>query len=204
MNVTNDKNATVPTILNLDEISTAHVLIIGDRMGKALENYKESIASTLSINTQDTVKIVIAADNHQGLHRSLHLLKQLKKLPPVIVYHGASEELFEKKFFSKDSETILKNIDLYQDHRIQTLLHIFPKISKFLYTLIDRVKMKALPSEDKSDYTTKEAMQALEIGYKLYELELEELIQLAIAKHSQLILMTTPINFEVIPKKICE
>ncbi|MBF0300600.1 MAG: hypothetical protein HQK51_17940, partial [Oligoflexia bacterium] len=188
--------------LNSDDLP--HILIIGDRLGKNLKNYADKLAESLSNDTKTTVKVQVMAENNEGLHRTIYRLKQLKTLPAVIIYHGGSDEGFEKKFHMRESAKILKNIQIYQDDRVKTLVQLAPILSKFIYKPLDRVKIKTDPSEDKTEYLAKERQTYLEISYKLYEMELEELIQLVTSKGKNLILLTVPINFDVYPKIVCE
>ncbi|MBF0208323.1 MAG: hypothetical protein HQK53_15710 [Oligoflexia bacterium] len=206
MTLSNVPGGSSPTLteVNLDEYANAHVLIIGDRMGKYLETYKKQITDALSVNTQQPISVKIMAQDHYGLHRSIQLIKQLKKIPPLIIYHGASEEEYERKFFATEIPLILKNFELYRNSKVRTLLQFAPKVSKFIYKNVNRVKFKSILREDKTPYNAQQRLQEMELGYLLYESELEELAQEILSKNRHLIFINTPINFAVLPKRVCE
>ncbi|MBF0359935.1 MAG: hypothetical protein HQK49_02935 [Oligoflexia bacterium] len=188
--------------LNPDDLP--QILVIGDRLGKNLKNFTDKLAESLANETRATIKISVLAENNEGLHRTIYRLKRLKLLPPVIIYNGGTQELFEKKFHIREANKILSNIKTYQDDKVKTLLQLVPVLSKFIYHPLDRVKLKSEPYEDTSEYAAQERGQRMEISYKLYEMEMEELIQYVSSKGKNLILINVPINFSIYPKVVCE
>ncbi len=180
----------------------ANILIVGDRMAEALNNYTTELSNEFAKSFKTPPKIYNWAKPHEGLHRTLFKLKSLKKLPPIIIYHGASSELYEKTFAVADKNAIVKNFSLYDDEKIISLIITFPVLSKIFYQKTQFFELgpikeyhNRLPGMDK--------MNEKEIAFKLFDYELRELIDLIKDKKSNLILITTPLNLEVQPKEIC-
>jgi hypothetical protein len=174
----------------------ASVLIIGDRMGKVLD--KEIPALELSTK----LPIYNWAKNNEGLHRTLYKLKKLKKFPPIIIYHGASEELFEKKFHLSDKEKIGKNFATYDDDKIISLIITFPILSQIFYSKLHYIDLKS-QKENKEITSPAEKLNQKELSFLLYQQEIRDLIELARQNKSKLIFITTPINYHIAPKETC-
>jgi len=188
---------------DLDLAQEANVLIIGDRLGKSLDPYINDLIEKLSVKLKDPLRIVNWSAVHENLGRSLHKLKQLKKFPDVILYLGGSEEFFEERFHIQDRKKILENIKIFKDENKSSLIYTFPPLSRFLYNPVKRYKLSAAPLKDPGDFTSKYQQLKMEITFKLFDVELEELIALVKERGSYLILSTAPVNLELKPKKVC-
>ncbi|MBT7610531.1 MAG: hypothetical protein HN576_12300 [Bacteriovoracaceae bacterium] len=199
-----------PYILNFSEVDgykeaeNTNVLIVGDRMGKALNRFLPALITNLSKGLQKPLKIFNWSDEHEGLHRTLAKLKSLKKLPPIIIYHGASEEFYEKKFQVKKRNIILKNFKLYQNDKISSAIMTIPKLSKFIYSNPKHQYLPQIPRKDLTIYSSSKKQFRMELIYKIYEHEVNDLIRYTRSKDSNLIFLTTPINLEVEPKEVCK
>ncbi len=117
----------------LESAGSAKILIVGDKMGANLSVYTPELALELAKNFKSPPVIFNWSKPNEGLHRTLFKLKSLKKLPSIIIYHGASSELFEKTFNVQDAKAIEKNFATYDDEKIISLIITFPWLSKILY-----------------------------------------------------------------------
>lgn len=186
------------------EAASSNVLIIGDRMGVALDKYIPSLIKDTSEELREPLKVYNWSRANEGLHRSIDKLKKLDALPSVIIYHGASEEFYEKKFYISQKPQIMQNMARYEDDAILTMIMTAPFLSKYIYTPVRYIPLGDYPKQDSSTYTGKQRQDRLEIGFKIFEKEVIELIQYVKSKDSKLIIMTTPINLEAEPKSVCE
>jgi len=186
----------------VEEVKDSDVLIIGDRMGKALDPYINSISNLTSKELAEPLKIRNWSRPHEGLHRTLAKIKSLKTLPQVIIYHGASEELFEKKFNLKDYKKIKKNFKLYENEKVLTTIMTYPPLSKFIYNQVKDTKLNVL-TKNTDELSPSKRQKQFEIEYILYKQELKDLIEYIKDAESNLILITTPLNLEIQPKEVC-
>lgn len=181
----------------------APILIIGDRMGNYFSKFKTELASVISQDLSKSIKIQSLAKDGHALHRSLHELKSLSQWPQILIYQGASEEFREEKFIPSEIPKIKKNFQLYRDDRFQTLLILYPMISRILYEPLNRVKL----TETVTPYVVPDEARylgRLEMEIKLFEEQLTQLVKESRNRNSLLILTTTPINLDIKPKKVCE
>jgi len=182
----------------------APVLIVGDRMGARFGLFKENLALNLSVGLSKPIQIQSIAREGFGLHRTLRQLQSLVKWPKVLLYQGGSEEFREIKFRTDQIPVIRHNFDLYTNDRAMTAMMVWPFLSRLIYTPVQRIKLgdqvgeasKKIPS----DY---EYQQRLELTYRIYELELLELVKAARENKSLLILITAPVNLDVAPRRTC-
>ena len=195
-------NAASAIASEIKEVEAAKILIVGDRMALALNNYTAGIEAELAPNFKIAPKIYNWAKPHEGLHRTLFKLKSLKKFPPIIIYHGASSELFEKTFSVTDKNAIIKNFTIFDDEKMISLIITFPWISKVLYKKMDYFELGAI-KEYQNHLPGMDKMNEKEIAFKLFDYEMRELSELIKDKKSNLILITTPLNLEIPPKEIC-
>ncbi len=183
-------------------ISTADILIIGDTMGLSLGPYQDIIVSQVSQGLATPIKIVNWSWTGEGLHRTLIKLKSLERLPKVVLYFGGSDELKETPFIPSARPLILKNFELFNHPKVATALTLAPPLSRLIY---QNHPMKVIgefePSERERDPTIYQ--KNLEIHFKLFELELNDLIKTVRNKGSTLLLMSAPINLEAEPHEVC-
>lgn len=184
------------------EAENAKILIVGDRMGEALSKYTPELIDELAKSLKNPPKIYNWSRPHEGLHRTLYKLKSMKTFPSIIIYHGASSELFEKTFAVTDKEAIFQNFALYDNERIISLIITFPKLSRIIYKKMHYMDLGAI-KEYQNRLPGPLKMVEKEISFKLFDYQLRELIDLVKEKKSHLILITTPLNLEVLPHEIC-
>jgi len=182
----------------------APILIIGDRLGKRFATFSKFMADQISENLSKPIKIESLALDGEGVHRTLDKIKHIGRLPLIIIYLGGGQEYYEKKFNTKDINLISKNFKVYNDPRVQTLLMIFPVLSKFIYKIMDRNQFGPKIIKDKTEYSDITTQKRNIINFKLYEQELNEMFNYIKEHNSYLIAMTTPINLDIPPKKSCK
>ena len=197
-----DKKFELDHALSIRQAENAKILIVGDRMGKSLDTYLPGLQQEFGASFKTPPTIFNWSSDNEGLFRTIHKLKMLKKLPPIIIYFGASSELTEKKFRVEDKKRILKNFITYDDEKLISLIITFPWISKVLYENIQYY--------DLGEYQKYESMLAApqkldekELSFKIFQYEMKEMIDYIKDKKSNLVLITTPINLEVEPKEVC-
>jgi hypothetical protein len=173
-------------------------------MGKRLGQYEEILLKQIEEDSGSKgAELTVWAEQHEGIHRTIQRLRGASALPAITIYHGASEELYEKTFFLSEKEKILSNIEVFRDDRWRTLLFSYPWVAKFLYKRVKYVPLDLVPVEDRVSYSDGQRMEQMEIGLQLFEIHLEQLIRLVQEKKSHLILVTTPLHYHRLPKKVC-
>lgn len=181
---------------------SANILIVGDRMAGPLSNYTADLSAELGKNFKNPPVIYNWSKPHEGLHRTLFKLKSLKKVPAIVVYLGASSELYEKRFSVTDFRAVVKNFEIYDDEKIISLIITFPWLSKILYK-----KMTYHELGDEKEYKNPLPaglrLKEKEMAFLLFHYELKEMIDFLKDKKSSLILITTPLNLEIPPRETC-
>ncbi|MBL6992087.1 MAG: hypothetical protein ISR65_20050 [Bacteriovoracaceae bacterium] len=184
-------------------LENSDVLVIGDQMGLKLNYILSGVKEILSKQLKDPLKIYNSAKSHMGLHRSLGLIKSLKKLPPIVIYHGGSEEFFEKKFNLSRRDTIDTNFLRYENKLLLTFIKLLPILSRFIYANPQFVQMGPKIKQDLSNYNSIQKQAQMGISYKIFKSELYELVKTVKQKKSKLLFITTPINLNIAPKQVC-
>jgi hypothetical protein len=179
----------------------APILITGDRMGSYFGKFSTGLAETISVNLEKPIKVQTMAQPGHALHRTLHELKSLTQWPQILIYQGASEEFSEKKFYSEEISKIKTNFNRYKDDRIETFLILYPVLSRVVYEPIKRIVLteEVMPVE----YEEKEYLRSLETEFLLFEQQLIQLVNLTKDRNTLLILTTTPINLDEVPRGVC-
>jgi hypothetical protein len=180
----------------------APILIIGDQYGAALSALKEDLASKISEGLSTPIKIETLAMKGEGAHRTLNKIKNLEKLPLVIIYLGGSQEEYENKFLQKDLKNHLTNFKYFENTLIQSLLMIYPVLSKFIYIPIDHVTLGPVLA-DTNRYTHLEVQKRRQLSFKIYENELDEIFRYIKDHNAYLFALTSPLNIELKPKDPC-
>jgi hypothetical protein len=187
-------------VFNLD----APILLIGDRMGYYFSKFQTSLTHTVSVNLSTPIKVQSMARPGHALHRTLHELKSLSKWPQILIYQGASEEFSENKFMLTEMPKIKTNFSRYNNEKIQTLMMLFPWLSRIIYEPIERTHLSEVAAtEGPHKYDEKAYLNKLETELMLFQQHLIDLVNLSRNKSSLLILMTTPLNLDAPPKKTC-
>jgi len=187
-----------------EDLSKSHVLIIGDKMGQSLDAYTEAMGEHLSKKLKNPITFINLSVGLEGLHRTYERLKNLPKLPPIIIYLGGGNEFYEKKFNINDYKMIRKNMMTYTENSLKaTLIHTFPILAKIFYHHYSPVTLEDEITFDRSAYSDRQIFRRNQLLFKLYELELKQMVLHILRRGSFPILMTAPINFEYPPNKTC-
>lgn len=186
----------------IKEAEFAKILIVGDRMGKTLDPYLQGLQDQFKNSFKTPPTIFNWSADNESLFRTIQKLKALKKLPPIIVYFGASSELTEKRFDVRDKKSIFKNFKTYDDERLISLIITFPWLSKILYQNV-RYQNLGEYKEYKSLLAATQKLDEKEIAFKLFDYEMREFIDMVKDKKSNLVLITTPVNLEIEPREVC-
>lgn len=186
----------------IKEAEFAKILIVGDRMGKTLDPYLQNLQDQFGTSFKTPPTIFNWSADNESLFRTIKKLKMLKKLPPIIVYFGASSELTEQRFDVRDKKSIFKNFKTFDDEKLISLIITFPWVSKILYNNV-RYQNIGEYKEYKSFLAATQKLEEKEIAFKLFEYEIRELIDMVKDKKSNLVLMTTPVNLEIEPREVC-
>ncbi len=181
----------------------APLLLVGDRMAKRFGLFKETLSLDISVGLSKPLKTGVLASENTGLHRTLRLLENLEKWPKIMLYTGGSEELVEEKFLTREIPTIRRNFERYGDDRWRTLLMVWPDSARLLYDPLVRQVLPAEPTVSTREMSEAEYQARLELSYRIYEIELEQLVDLTRSKDVVLIFMTVPVNLDIPPKKTC-
>jgi tetratricopeptide (TPR) repeat protein len=125
------------------------------------------------------------------------------KWPQILIYQGGSEEFSEKKFLTKELKNINSNFKLFKDDKIQTLLILYPWLSRILYHPVEKVLLPDTRASVQNSTDEKEYLNRLELELLLFEEHLKYLVSISRDRNALLILTTTPLNFNAPPKKTC-
>lgn len=180
----------------------APILIVGDRMANHLAKFSDDLAKTISSELSSPIRIQSLASPREGIHRTIHRLESISPWPQILVYQGGSEEFFEPKFLPSEIKTIRKNFKLFDDDRIETLMILYPELSRLIYHPFERIKLNK-ESVYQTELSEKEFLTRLETEILLYERQLSHLVKMAKDKGSLIILLTTPVKLNAPPKKTC-
>lgn len=197
-----DKKFETDNAIEIKEASDAKILIVGDQMGQSLNAHSEMITNQFKDAVTTPPNIYNWSRPKEGLFRTLYKLKKLKKMPPVVIYFGASSELQEKKFEITDRRKILNNFNTYDDEKLISLIITFPWLSKIFYKSVEYLDLDEF-NEYENLLSADEKLLEKELTFKIFEYEVKELIDTVKDKKSSLILVTTPLNLTVEPKEIC-
>ena len=182
----------------------APLLIVGDRMANRLGLFKETLSLEISTGLSKPLKTGVLAGENMGIHRTIRQLENLEKWPKIMLYTGGSQELTEEKFLTKEISTIRTNFARYQDDVWRSVMMVWPESSRLIYEPLERLVLKESPEAMTRELSETEYQARLELSYRLYEIELNRLIELTKSKGVVLILATTPVNLDIPPKTTCE
>lgn len=189
--------------LTLEYDSNAPILIIGDRQATRLASFSKFMAQKISEGLSKPIKITSLATKGEGLHRTLQKVKQLPKLPLVIIYLGGNQEYYESAFKTKSIKRINHNFNKYNNSLTKTLIMIFPSLSRLIYKPLDYQYLTNKIEKDTNTYTDSTIQKRNMIQFQLYKEQVNELFDYAKDYGSYLIAVTQPLNLETPPKKSC-
>lgn len=179
------------------------ILIIGDQLGIRLHQFKSTLSRKISTNLSKEIKIQTMATENLSLVRIVDQIKKLEKLPLIIIYLGNNNEKFEKLFSNRNIKTILKNFKYYDHDIYRSLMMIFPQASRLIYKPIKKITISNKITQDTSKYSDPAYQLRNVVHFKIYESLMDEFLRYAKKNNAIVIPVTTPINFELPPKKSC-
>ncbi len=186
----------------IKEAENSMILIVGDRMGLSLNPYLKNLQQEFEGKLKTLPSIYNWSSENEGVFRTLYKLKKLKRMPSIIIYFGASSELFEQKFDVTDKKAILSNFKTFDDEKLISLIITFPWLSKIFYKDLKYFSMQKF-SPYKNNLPAQQKLEEKEVSFKIFEYEIKEMIDLVKDKNSTLVFVTTPLNLEVEPKEVC-
>jgi tetratricopeptide (TPR) repeat protein len=207
----NNKTSIVPypfaidTKLNASIQTDAPIIIVGDMMAKRLATYAKALSKKISGDIQKPIQIESFASDGEGLHRTLDKIKKLKRLPFVIIYLGNIDNNKELTFYNKDMAVILKNLKLYYNPLIQSVLMMEPRFSRFIYSPVkySYLSEKIIPDNNFTKDKDHLYQKRMEVNFKLYEAMLNDFFKYTLKANSVVIPITTALNLKIKPKKSC-
>ena len=184
------------------EAQESTLLIIGDRHGQFFSQYLPLLRKKLNPLFRNML-ILNVAQEHHGIHRSLKKLQELPSLPTFILFLGGYDEFHEKKFNLGEYAAIKKNFLTFEDNSNIILMNLFPFLTSFMTERMSyhRYGPEIHPAKDDSDPVNQQ--RNLELRFKIYEWEVQELIDQVEKKQRKLILTTAPINLQTSPREVC-
>jgi len=190
-------------VKNLENTEIADVLIIGDRMALNLETIQKILVKDSSPGFSKDLIIFNWGEINEGLHRTIKKITALKIVPELVIYHGASEEYFEKKFYLEEKDNLDRNLKRYNDPKIMSSILSYPPLSKVFYNYGHYMELGNTPKETITELPAIKKQIQMEMSYKIFQGELDELIRLSKMKRFKLLLLTTPLNLNIPPKETC-
>lgn len=190
-------------LLDLEEVSSANILFVGDQHASKLSRFKEELIAKTSQNLQSPLKVIDISAPNEGINRTLAKLKQIEKMPDIVIYMGNQAEFYERKFDVRDYDAINRNFLTYQDDKKVSLIMAFPLLSKIFYKPVSLIKLNKEIEKNNFQYPTLFKQKQIELTFKFFELELNEMVKLIKKHKKELILVTTPVNLEIPPQKVC-
>ena len=189
-----------PRQLALAKEST--LLIIGDRHGPYFAQYIPLLRSKISPLFRNMEILNIAADR-QGIHRTLKKLSELPQLPTLVLFLGGYDEFYEEKFDLIQYTALKKSFKSFQDHRKLLLMDLLPALSPLISHPLTPYYYNTKVAPQKAYSSAVEQQKNLELRFKMYEFEIQQLINRVAREKSSLILTTGPINRTAPPAQVC-
>ncbi|MFX3675675.1 MAG: hypothetical protein ACN6I6_01435 [bacterium] len=194
-----------PELESLNKAQNSQVLFVGDRMGVHIDQYMPAFIESASRNITEPIRVYNFSGDGKGLHRTIAELKLLPKLPPLIIYYGASQEFFETRAHPVQYKTFLRNKEIQSQEVLSSLLMAWPTVSRVLYEPYNYFKFNlATPPQDKIKIGPGPGkLEQMEMLFQIFEWELEEFVRISKASSSKLIFITNPINLDIPPLASC-
>ena len=185
------------------EAKESTLLIIGDRHGRLFSQYLPLLRKKFHPLLRN-MAILNVSEKHHGIHRSLKKLQEIPSLPSLILFLGGHDEFYEKKFNLSEYETIKKNFLTFQNNSKVILMNLFPLLTSFIIKPMSYHWYGPKVHPVKKDNNPINQQRGLELRFKIYEWEVQQLIEQAQKnKQTKLILTTSPINLQTPPKEVC-
>lgn len=174
----------------------ASLLVIGDRHGQHFSRHLSQLPGG--------DRVLNLAILRHGIHRSLQKLQELPQLPEVVIFLGGFDEFYEEKFHLAQYSEIKKYWATLRGDLVFSLLATLPRLSPWIAPPPPGLYQHATELVPTPKYHDPVAQQRdLELRFKSYEWEVQQLIDGVARKGSTLILATAPIDLERPPRQVC-
>ena len=199
----------LPYILKVDyssqaqEAQKSNILIVGDQLGVKLGSWSDKIVRQTQEGLENPLKVYVWAEKGEGLHRTLAKIKSLKKMPEIIIYHGGSQEFFEKRLDPQFEQIMLKNFRRHQNKWFHSAMFLFPFLSQLIYQPYSRVVLSHEYHLLKQRPSARQRQKIKELGYLTYSAEYREFIRFLRERKASLIVVTPPHRLDLPPGKDC-
>ncbi|MBT3982540.1 MAG: hypothetical protein HOE90_14375 [Bacteriovoracaceae bacterium] len=184
-------------------IEEANLLFIGGKDAISFLRYKKTLQKGISLDLTNPMKIYPLVHSDENIHRLMTRLNELVSWPKITIFLGGESEGHEKIFEIEEYDKILNNLKRFANVKLQTVIDLFPFTARLIYRPFTQIKLDETVKKDKQPYFDFEHQKLMELKYKFFEIQLESLVRLSRVKKSHLILMTSPINLRVLPKRVC-
>ena len=190
-------------IKKLNNNKKAPIIIAGDKQARYFYEHAEQLSEVISEGYDQNVNIALISDDNDGLHRTVAKILKYPFKPEVLILFTGSNAEQEKLFDFQDLNTIQNNIKIYEDSRVQTALEFIPFIGKFFYKPFKVQELHARTKLTTTSLKDEQIMLSSEVYYQFFKYELIQLIEKLQDQGTKVILVTTPLNYEVPPKRSC-
>ncbi len=179
----------------------ADILVIGDTNSLLFNSHIENLVNDISKNLNRPVTVFNLGERNENIFRTFFKLKQIKKLPPVIIYMGGSSEFYER-LIPKNIEITSLNYTLFKNEFFRALYTLMPSLRKYIF--IPDKKVELSPQPEKGQINSDEIKKYLEIYFHSFEIEIKRMISYIERNNSTPFLVTPPLNLLASNNKACE
>ena len=181
----------------------APILMIGDRGAKQLSAYVPDMKRIISKELENEIDIQIYHNDYMEFHRIHHLVKSMEKKPKVIVIWAGTSESSELKFNLESMDDYTKNLKRYQNIYFQTMMSLFPKSSRLIYTPYEKKNLGLKPKLDKTNYSKKDLQKRNQFTFDLFNEEVKNFFEYLNEQKIITIVVAPFINIDMPPKLNC-
>lgn len=187
----------------IERISPNTILLTGDQSSAMLFPFLGTVSENISQKLRNALTIKDITRKNEGIHRTLGKIKKIKDLPAVIIYAASGSELLEQKIKANSFKTFKSNLNIYNNAYLRTLIELYPRSSQLLYKPSPRLVLKEEIKKVKLGEKLSSISEYIKLSYFLYKIQLSDLVKYTIDSGSEIILITTPINYDIPPVKNC-
>lgn len=193
---------------DLGKAEKANILIIGNGVTEYITPMVEEIGEQYKQLFRNGLRVYNWSQKNEGIHRTLHKWRSLKKKPLITIFMGGESEFIERKFLTKDTQKIKSNIMKTKDPKFSTLFSLLPQaapyvlspVNKFVYDInLPSKKDFPLESLEGSD-----SLKYIEFNLKLYRYFLNQLVMDVRSANKNIIFVSYPANPKTKIHRVCK